>query len=74
MGMALDESTDGLEELSSRGISAWIEPQLNQYLSQMGDINIDFVVNEQGSGYMVTVGESKCGQGGCSCDTADSSK
>jgi Fe-S cluster assembly iron-binding protein IscA len=74
MGMALDESTEGLEQLNSNGINAWIDPQLKTYLLQMGDINIDYVTNEYGSGYMVTVGESKCGQGGCSCDTPNSSK
>ena len=56
MGMALDESTEGLEKLNSNGINAWIDPQLKTYLSQIGEINIDYVTNEYGSGYMVTVG------------------
>jgi len=70
--MALDESTDGLEKLSSNGICAYIDPKLLEYLAQIGDINIDFLTNEYGNGYAVTVGESKCGQGGCSCDNPNS--
>lgn len=72
--MALDESTDGLEQLSSNGISAYIDPKLREYLDKIGDINIDFLVNEYGSGYSVRVGELQCGQGDCSCDMPNSAK
>jgi Fe-S cluster assembly iron-binding protein IscA len=67
--MALDESTEGLEELQSNGISAFIDPKLNEYLSQIGDIAIDYISNEQGSGYTIKVGDpqSRCGVSGCSC-------
>jgi Fe-S cluster assembly iron-binding protein IscA len=68
--MALDESTEGLDELSSNNITAYIDPKLKEYLSQLGDIRIDFITNVHGSGYAITVGESKCGQGGCNCDQA----
>jgi Fe-S cluster assembly iron-binding protein IscA len=70
--MALDESTTGLEMLSSNGISAYIDPKLLEYLNQIGDISIDFLTNEYGSGYTVRVGESNCGD--CSCDHSESSK
>jgi len=65
--MALDESTEGLEELASNNVIAFIDPKLNEYLTKVGDINIDYVTNQTGSGYMITVGETKCNQGGCSC-------
>jgi len=70
--MALDESTTGLEELSSNGISAYIDPKLLEYLNQIGDINIDFLTNEYGSGYTVRVGENQCGD--CTCDHQNSSQ
>jgi Fe-S cluster assembly iron-binding protein IscA len=70
--MALDESTTGLEKLSSNGIAAYIDPKLLEYLNQIGDINIDFLTNEYGSGYTVRVGELNCGD--CSCDHPNSSK
>jgi hypothetical protein len=38
---------------------------LKDYLSQIGEINIDFVTNETGSGYTIKVGEADCGEGGC---------
>jgi len=63
--MALDESTEGLETLSSNNITAYIDPKLNEYLAQMGDIVIDYVTNEMGSGYSIKVGETDCSQGGC---------
>lgn len=66
--MALDESTEGLEELKSNGITAYIDPKLYEYLNQIGDIRIDFITNEMGSGYTVSVGQMNCGQGGCNCD------
>ncbi|MEW5925466.1 MAG: hypothetical protein AB1746_15905 [Candidatus Zixiibacteriota bacterium] len=63
--MALDESTEGLEELSSNNIIAYIDPKLNEYISQIGDINIDYITNEMGSGYAIKIGEADCSQGGC---------
>ncbi|MBN2227652.1 MAG: hypothetical protein JW763_09840 [candidate division Zixibacteria bacterium] len=67
--MTLYESTDGLEKLDHNGVDAYIDPRLNEHLSKFGDIKIDYVVNAQGEGYTVTVGDmdcaSKCGEGGC---------
>ena len=70
--MTLAESTDGLVRLESNGLSAYIEPGLNDHLERLGDINIDFVNNAMGSGYTITIGEpgecsSDCGSGSCSC-------
>ena len=65
LGMALDESTEGLEAVSSNNITAYIDPKLKDYLSQIGEINIDFVTNETGSGYTIKIGDADCGQGGC---------
>jgi Fe-S cluster assembly iron-binding protein IscA len=63
--MALDESTDGLEELNSNGVTAYIDPKLHEYLARIGDIKIDFVTNEMGSGYMIRIGDVDCSQSGC---------
>lgn len=67
--MALDEPKDSLDRLDSNGITAYIDPKLNEYLAQVGDIRVNYITNETGSGYSIRVGELKCGQeqGGCSC-------
>ena len=67
MGLALDESIDGLELIESNGITAYIDGGLNQYLSQAGDISIDYISTEGGpSGYKISVGEGGCGDCKCS--------
>lgn len=68
LGMTLVESTDGLVRLESNGLSAYIEPGLNDHLERLGDINIDFITNAMGSGYTIVVGEkADCASKGCSC-------
>ena len=70
--MALEESIDGLEKLESNGIVAWIDPRVNEYITQLGDINIDYVTREFGSGYVISAGKpsGNCGTGGgCSSCT-----
>jgi hypothetical protein len=67
--LALDESVNGLEVLESNGIEAHIDPGLKEFLTQYGEISIDFVdrTGDGGGGYLVSVGKgSNCG-GGCSC-------
>jgi hypothetical protein len=69
--MTLDESTDGLEQLESNGVVAFIDPNLKGSLAQFGDINVDFITNEQGnSGFTIRAGSPDCGScgssGGCS--------
>ncbi len=57
-----------MEKLESNGITAYIDRRLNQFLADVGDINIDYISSDDGpSGYRVIIGEKKCGSGGCSC-------
>jgi Fe-S cluster assembly iron-binding protein IscA len=66
LGMALDESIDGLEKLESNGITTYIDPNLYQQLSVSGDINIDYVDEPMRKGFHIGFGS--CGSGGgCSC-------
>jgi len=66
--MTLDESVEGLEELESNNITAYIDGQLHKDLSKLGEIRVDFVTNQMGqSGYMVTIGKPGSGCEGCSC-------
>jgi hypothetical protein len=66
--MTLDESVEGLERLDSNNITAYIDGQLHENLSKMGDIYVDFITNPTGqSGYMVTIGRPGQGCEGCSC-------
>jgi Fe-S cluster assembly iron-binding protein IscA len=69
LGLALDESVDGLEKLESNGITAYIDPGLKDFLTQYGGISIDYVKRQFGGGYVVSAGQSSeggCGSG-CSC-------
>ena len=63
--MALDESTDNLEQLESNGIAAFIDPKVLKHLEQQGDIKIDYVTRPEGSGYQISVGNPDCSAGGC---------
>ena len=69
LGMTLYESTDGLEKLESNGITTYIDPKLLEYLSNVGNINVDFISTPDGrSGYAVQVGEKSCGDCQCPSD------
>ena len=71
--MALDESTENLAKLESNGIEAYMDPKLDEYLSKMGDIKVDFIVNPGGqSGYSIQIGESPCASGACGSSCAGS--
>jgi len=64
--MALEESIEGLEKLESNGVAAYIDKGLNEYLKNVGNINIDYIASESGpSGYRVSIGEKSCGN--CKC-------
>jgi hypothetical protein len=65
--MALDESSDSLDELESNGIKAYIDPRLKEQLDQMGDIFVDYQDHGIGArGFSIRVGESgDCSAGGC---------
>ncbi len=55
--MVLDEPTDSFRKYESNGISAYMEPELYEHLSGVGDINIDYVESPYGEGYRITVGD-----------------
>ena len=69
MGLALDESVDGLEKLESNGITAYIDPGLKEFLTQYGEINVDYVKRQFDGGYVVSAGKPSAGScgSGCSC-------
>jgi hypothetical protein len=59
MGMALDESTEGLEELEANGITAYIDPNLHRSVSQRGNIYIDYGTDRFGmTGYSIAIKKS----------------
>ena len=68
--MTLEESIDGLEKLESNGVTAWIDPRVNEYIAQLGGINVDFIDDGTRRGYVLTAGKAPEGGnncGGCSC-------
>ena len=69
MGMALEESVDGLVKLESSGVIAYVEETFSKYLEGLGGIHIDHVSNESdGGGFAVTVGSAgSCGSNPFSC-------
>jgi Fe-S cluster assembly iron-binding protein IscA len=71
LGMALEESVDGLEGIEANGVTAYIDPNLRSFLDQFGQVNVDYVDNGLGSrGFTVRVG---AGTSGCSSCGSDSS-
>ena len=69
MGMALEESVDGLVKLESNGVTAYVEETFSKYLEGQGGIHIDHVSQESGGrGFTVTVGTAgSCGSNAFSC-------
>ncbi len=64
--MTLYESTDGLKEVESGGVTAYIDSNLSKQLEQIGEVNVDFVTNDFGqSGFKITVGNGDCADSGC---------
>lgn len=65
--MALDGSIDHLKKLESNGVTAYIDPNLQQALEQFGQINIDYISRPDGTGgYTIRAGEpGDCSSGGC---------
>jgi len=63
--MALDESTDGLDKFNSNGIEVYVDPRLKEHLTKFGEINVDYVMDQNGqSGYTIKIGSDDCGDGG----------
>ena len=64
--MTLYESTDGMTEINSGGVTAYIDSNLNTQLEKIGQVNVDFITNEVGqSGFKITVGSGDCSESGC---------
>ncbi|MCP4634320.1 MAG: hypothetical protein GY855_15445 [candidate division Zixibacteria bacterium] len=64
MGMALEESVEGMQKFDSNGISTYINPELYEQVSNTGDINIDYVEDSWGSkGFTIATGtkSGNCG-------------
>jgi len=67
--MTLDESIDGLEKLEVDGLTAYIDPNLLEYVRQMGQIYIDTVDRPgQRTAYTIMIGgeDGGCSDGSCS--------
>jgi Fe-S cluster assembly iron-binding protein IscA len=68
--MALEESVDGLEEIESNGVTAYVDPNLKSFLNQFGQVNVDYVDNGLGSrGFTVRVGTGESGCSSCGSDS-----
>ena len=64
--MALDESTDGLEKLSSNGVEVYLDPRLKEHLAKFGEIKVDYITDPHGqSGYTIKIGDGDCSESGC---------
>lgn len=70
--MALDESNDGLEKMSSNGVEVFLDPRLKEHMEKFGEIKVDFITDPNGqSGYTIKIGSEDCGSGGCEgCSSA----
>jgi len=58
-----------LDKLESNGVTAYIDPGLNNFIRNYGDIHIDYINEGPGrQGFMLRVGSANCGEssGGCS--------
>jgi hypothetical protein len=68
MGMALDESTEGLAKLESNGISAYIDRDLLRSLEQRGNIYVDYGADRFGmTGFSIVVKKSATDKSDCGC-------
>ena len=65
LGLALEESIEGLKKLESNSIQAYLDANLFEFLEQNGSVTIDYMNHATGGGYRITVGESDCDSGGC---------
>lgn len=65
LGMALDESIDGLEKVISNSIETYMDPKLISYLDQLGQVTIDYLNSSLGGRYQIIVGNNSCSDGSC---------
>ncbi len=72
MGLALDESIEGLEKIESNGIGAYIDPNLKTFLGNYGEIKIDYINQDFGPrGFIIRVGDTSCGTGDGGCSSCE---
>lgn len=64
--MALEESIDGLEKLESRGVAAYIAPELREYIGPDAQIEVEYVTREWGGSGLVIRLANQSDDGGCS--------
>jgi hypothetical protein len=68
MGMALDESTEGLVKLESNGISAYIDRDLLGSIEQRGNIYVDYGADRFGMiGFSIAVKKNSSDKADCGC-------
>lgn len=68
MGMALEEPIDGLIQLESNGISAYIDRDLLHSLKQRGDIYVDYGVDRFGmTGFSIVIKKNASDKSDCGC-------
>jgi len=68
MGMALEESTEGLAKLESNGVNVYIDPDLLRSIEQRGKIYVDYGVDRFGmTGFSIAVKKSPSDKSDCGC-------
>ena len=68
MGMALEESTEGLAKLESNGVNVYIDPDLLRSIEQRGKIYVDYGVDRFGmTGFSIAVRKNPSDKSDCSC-------
>jgi len=55
-----------LEPLESNGITMYIDPRLKEYLSEMGDIHIDYLSDNNYDGFHIRLNVGDCSDRCCS--------
>jgi hypothetical protein len=66
--MALEESTEGLAQIESNGVSAYIDPDLLRSLEQRGNIYVDYGADRFGMiGYSIAVKKTATDKSDCGC-------
>jgi hypothetical protein len=66
--MALEESTEGLAELESNGINAYIDHDLLRSLEQRGSIYVDYGTDRFGmTGFSIAVKKNAHDKSDCNC-------
>jgi hypothetical protein len=68
MGMALEESTEGLTLLEANGINAYIDPDLLRNIEQRGNIYVEYGADRFGmTGFSIAIKKTASDRSGCDC-------